>query len=114
MRGGEYTVGNLISDLEQYDEDLPVLLMQQPSWPFEYSIDGLVSREEMDENSDPPRHKYEPRGEAPADEDEEIPCVNCGENQYATNHEISEEPNCVFVLEGTQLRYGSKEAWYGR
>lgn len=109
------TVGSLIEELQQYDEDMPVLLMQQPSWPFEYSLDGVVSRSEIDANHENgPRHEYEPSGEAPKDEDDEIPCLHCGGTQDESQHEVSKEEDCVFLLEGTQLRYGTKEAWYGR
>jgi len=80
------TVGELIEYLEQYDRDAQVLLMEQPGWPFEYSINGVVSREEII-NQEP-------------DEDR----AELGDG---------EEINDVFLLEGTQLRYGSKKAWDG-
>jgi len=80
------TVGELIELLEQYDRDAQVLLMEQPSWPFEYSIRGVVSREEI-VNQEP-------------DEDR----AELGDG---------EEINDVFILEGTQLRYGTKKAWDG-
>ena len=80
------TVGELIEYLEQYDRDAQVLLMEQPGWPFEYSINGVVSREEII-NQEP-------------DEDR----AELGDG---------EEINDVFILEGTQLRYGSKKAWDG-
>ena len=32
------TVGELIAELEQYDEDATVRFAEQPSWPFKYSI----------------------------------------------------------------------------
>jgi len=80
------TVGELIEYLEQYDRDAQVLLMEQPRWPFEYSINGVVSREEII-NQEP---------------DEDLAELGDGE-----------EINDVFILEGTQLRYGSKKAWDG-
>ena len=80
------TVGELIELLEQYDRDAQVLLMEQPGWPFEYSINGVVSREEII-NQEP---------------DEDLAELGDGE-----------EINDVFILEGTQLRYGSKKAWDG-
>jgi Glu-tRNA(Gln) amidotransferase subunit E-like FAD-binding protein len=80
------TVGELIEYLEQYDRDAQVLLMEQPGWPFEYSINGVVSREEII-NQEP-------------DEDR----AELGDG---------EEINDVFILEGTQLRYGTKKAWDG-
>ena len=81
------TVRELIEYLEQFDEDAQVLIMEQPSWPFEYSIDGVITREELIE-----RRKEEDDGTA-----EEL---GDGMNK-----------NDVFLVEGTQLRYGDKNAW---
>lgn len=78
------TVQDLIDQLIEYRDvlggDTEVRTMQQPSWPFEYSIEGLVSTDEM-------------RSEDDDDEDD------------------SEAETKVFILEGTQLCYGSKSAW---
>ena len=82
------TVGELIELLEQYDRDANVLIMEQPNWPFEYAIEGVISREEVMDMS---------REE---DGDDVIP-------------RDGEEKSDVFILEGTQLRYGSKDAWNG-
>jgi hypothetical protein len=35
------TVGELIAELEQYHEDTPVRIAEQPSYPFEHSIGGV-------------------------------------------------------------------------
>jgi len=82
------TVDELIERLTEYRDvlggDTEVRSMQQPSWPFEYSIDGLVSTEEMREGCDD--------DEGDGDDD-------------------SEAETKVFILEGTQLCYGSKSAW---
>lgn len=80
------TVGELIEYLEQYDRDAQVLLMEQPGWPFEYSINGVVSREEI---------------------------INQETDEDRAELGDGEEINDVFLLEGTQLRYGSKKAWDG-
>ena len=82
------TVGELIDLLEQYDRDAQVLLMTQKSWPFENAIEGVISREEVME-----RNREE-------DGEDVIP-------------REGEEKSDVFILEGTQLRYGSKNAWDG-
>lgn len=34
------TVGDLLDLLDGLDEDMPVFLAQQPSYPFEYELDG--------------------------------------------------------------------------
>ena len=36
------TVGELIHELKYMDEDATVRFASQPSWPFEYSISGVV------------------------------------------------------------------------
>ena len=36
------TVGELIQELKYMDEDATVRFASQPSWPFEYSINGVV------------------------------------------------------------------------
>ena len=36
------TVGELIQELKYMDEDATVRFASQPSWPFEYSIHGVV------------------------------------------------------------------------
>ena len=36
------TVGELIEELKYVNEDCEVRFASQPSWPFEYSINGVV------------------------------------------------------------------------
>lgn len=40
-------VSELIELLEEQDPDPEVLVMSQPNWPFELSIAGVTTREEM-------------------------------------------------------------------
>lgn len=75
------TVSELISLLEDCDPDAQVLLLMQPNYPFEYSVSGVVAREDVDE-------------------EEEDQC-----------RERGTRGNDVFILEGRQLRYGSGAAW---
>jgi hypothetical protein len=84
-------VSELIELLEEQDPDAEVLVMMQQNWPFECSLAGVTTREEMlradrDEDGD-------------GDEDEE-PRLERGTAK-----------NDVFLVEGEQLRYGSKTAW---
>lgn len=74
-------VRELIEELEQYDDDTEVRLMSQPSWPFEYGIEGVTERDAFQGDDD--------------DEDDAA-------------------DNSVFLLEGRQLCYGSKNAWSDR
>jgi len=75
-------VRELIEELQCLDQEAEVLIAEQPNWPFEYSIDGVVTREMAMMYSD---------------EDE----------QLSPNTSMSD----VFLLEGTQLRYASKRLW---
>ncbi|MGO8992056.1 MAG: hypothetical protein ACLQVI_01920 [Polyangiaceae bacterium] len=92
-------VRELIAMLEECEENAEVYIMSQPHWPFEHSVQGLVSRGEMSER----------------DEDEEMD----GEGEPAegpprdrwTAAEGELPRSDVFLVEGSQLRYGSKAAW---
>ena len=80
------TINELISHLEEYREymggDAEVRMMTQAAWPFEYDIAGVVSGEEI--NSDP---------------------LDEGDDNDV------EDDNIVYIVEGQQLKYGSKRAW---
>ena len=76
-------VSELIELLEEQDPDAEVLVMSQPNWPFELSLAGVTNRDE----------------DVDGDEDEE-PRLERGTAK-----------NDVFLVEGEQLRYGSKTAW---
>lgn len=78
------TVARLIEVLSEYPEDAVVHIMTQESWPFENTIAGVVSREEF------------------LDHDEELDEMDIKEGRKTTD---------VFLLEGSQLRYGRKDAW---
>ena len=75
-------VSELIEILENEDPDATVLLAQQPSWPFEYDVRGVVARHEFDEEDDACRGPDDDR-----------------------------RANDVFIVEGSQLRYGNRDAW---
>ena len=81
------TVSELMNLLEDCDPDAEVLFMSQPNYPFENSIMGVAVRSEIS-------------GEDDDDEDEAPPSPEDGTR-----------PNDVFLLEGQQLRYGSRDAW---
>lgn len=84
-------VSELIELLEDQDPNAEVLIMTQENWPFENAIKGIAVRDEMlradhdeDGDEDPEEEAHLERGTA---------------------------RNDVFIVEGTQLRYGSKTAW---
>lgn len=78
-------VNELIDRLQEYADnengDAEVRLMTQCNWPFEYDIAGLTSRREVTE--------AESEGE----------------------RECQPDNDCLFIVEGRQLCYGSKAAW---
>ncbi len=85
-------IHELIERLEKLREvhgpDCEVRLMTQPTWPFETAIGGIVSSEEI--------HRADAERCRPF---------------YAIDDDDDAPPEVVFILEGTQLGYGSKSAW---
>ena len=77
---------DLIERLKEYEDlygpDCEVRLQTQPSWPFETSIAGVVTAEEVQQN------------DREDDDDDDDSC-----------------PEIIYILEGMQLGYGSKTAW---
>lgn len=82
-------VKELIDILEEQDPDAEVLIMSQQNWPFENGVYGVTVRSEMDGDDE--------------DEDEDGADTAAARDGRATND--------VFIVEGSQLRYGSKTAW---
>lgn len=80
------TISELIELLQEQQrhvgEDVEVRIMEQPNWPFEHDVEGVISRSEINQRKDP------------ADDDPE-----------------DNEPETVFITEGRQLCYGNKDAW---
>ncbi|MDX2023261.1 MAG: hypothetical protein SF187_23710 [Deltaproteobacteria bacterium] len=88
-------VKELIEILEDQDPNAEVLTISQKSWPFEYEVAGVTARREVR------RAEREENGE----EDD---------NDAADAEEDRRErtaPTDVLIVEGKQLRYGSKAAW---
>ena len=86
------TIDDLIEYLEHYrDEiggDAEVRLMTQPNWPLEYTICGLASQDEMDEQI----------------EDD-------GEEEEASEETADDDEPVLYIVEGRQVGYGSKRTW---
>ena len=83
-------VSELIELLQDQDPDAEVMIMSQESWPFENAVAGVAVREEFVDDDD----------EDCEDDEREEPC-----------YEKGTAANDVFLVEGQQLRYGSKAAW---
>ena len=79
------TIDEMIERLEEYREQLggeaEVRLMTQQHWPFENSIHGLASGEEINDQDD-------------EDDDQDVA-----------------DDAIVYIVEGGQICYGSKRAW---
>ena len=76
-------VARLIQLLEMYEPDAEVIIMTQPSYPFENSLMGVTSRDELFTDAD------------------------CDDDKIPESMDSSD----VIILTGDQLRYGTKRAW---
>ena len=90
-------VSELIELSEEQDPDAEVLVMSQPNWPFELGLAGVTTREEM------------LRAERDEDDDDDD-----DDDKQEPRLERGTAKNDVFLVEGEQLRYGSKTAWTSR
>ena len=79
------TVRELKTLLDQFEDNQEVRLMTQPSWPFENAIDDVVDGSDLVEDEQDV-------------EDIEDPTAG----QY---------DGIVYITEGDQLGYGSRDAW---
>jgi hypothetical protein len=86
-------VKTLIEILQECDPDADVYIMGQESWPFENAIHGVAVREDFVDYA----------------ESDEEPASASGDRWAA--RETNLPSNDVFIVEGNQTRYGSKEAW---
>jgi hypothetical protein len=108
------TVSELIEQLidacDGEPENTEVRLMTQPSWPFEWSIAGVSGYE------NPTCETCDGIGKVESDLDGETEkCQDCegkGDEPRGKDFDGDASPTgVVFVLEGSQLRYGDKNAW---
>jgi hypothetical protein len=86
-------VRELIAILSEKDPDARVFVMMEQRYPFECRLAGVAVREDFDDRDD--------------DEDEG-PQEAADTGQWDSPRE---RRNDVFLLEGGQIRYGSKGAW---
>jgi hypothetical protein len=87
-KGKTMTINQLIERLEEYRDsiggDAEVRLMNQQNWPFENTIAGVCSSEEINDAAD----EDDPEDDGDVDDDA-----------------------ILYIVEGQQLGYGSKRAW---
>lgn len=80
----------LMAILSELDDDAEVYLMMQQKWPFECSLAGVAVRKDFTDSGD--------------EED-------CSVDAPSGATRGGERANDIFLVEGAQLRYGSKAAW---
>ena len=76
------TVGQLKEILEDLPEDANVLIVDQESWPWEYTVNNVTQRSELGDDGDGFDH--------------ETPAM---------------QPTDVLITTGKQIRMGSRDAW---
>jgi hypothetical protein len=95
---------DLIDRLEELAQDHPdaeIRLMTQSQWPMEYTILGTATKGDMNDESDRQEaERLRERGVELDDEDE------VGPRKGAVTG-----PEIIYLVEGSQLGYGSKAAW---
>ena len=86
-------VNELIEILQEMNPEAEVLVMSQQSWPFENTLAGVCQRQDLVDEGE----LDESAGE------------DCLRNTVQDTPELPASD--VFLVEGRQLRYGSKCAW---
>jgi len=95
------TVNELLELLQDCDGEAEVRIMSQEGWPFENAISGIAVRGDFPgEECDYDHRITEPH--------EEGCSAGAGEDG---EYEDGLAGNDVFIVEGEQERYGSKDAW---
>ncbi len=93
---------DLITRLEELAQDHPdaeVRLMTQSAWPFEYNICGVATTSDIDEEDTlAARERAMERGHDFDDEDGPL-------------KDPEAKPEIIYLVEGSQLGYGSRSAW---
>jgi len=104
-------VRDLIERLEDEDPNAEVRMMCQQQWPFEYSIYGICSSSQLveeDEEMTEDELEEEDTGRGLGEDD---PLIKRGLQDRHPGTGITEKPECVFLVEGSQLSYGNRAAW---
>jgi hypothetical protein len=108
----------LIELLEDLDPNTEVRFMSQPSYPFEYSIAGTwtpeppmasITCDECDGLAEYDRERDEYHHLNDTLDANHEPVADVNEGHSFTPHGNPE--NVVYLLEGSQLAYGTKDAW---
>ncbi len=95
-------VSQLRDLLDGIDDDTEVRLMSQPAWPFEYSIIGTWQPEPLVDACD---ECGQPDEAHDSDSDHNM------ENPETFEPANTDPENVIYLVEGSQLGYGSKAAF---
>lgn len=90
-----------LEELAQAHPDAEVRLMTQSAWPLEYALLGIATKDDMDEESD--RQEAERLRERGVELDDE--------EEVGPRKDANPGPEVIYLVEGSQLGYGSKTAW---
>ena len=96
----------LIEILEDLDPETEIRYMSQPSWPFEYSIGRTLYVPEDGHHFTPVTDDDDPDMDADG-------CRDCGGDEPDHDTFVPEggAERVAYLLEGSQLGYGTKNAW---
>ena len=93
---------DLIARLEELAQDHPdaeVRLMTQSAWPFQNSILGVTTSSDIaEEDAEAARESAMERG-------------HDFDDAYGPLKDPEANPEIIYLVEGSQLGYGSKSAW---
>lgn len=118
-----HTVGELIQELQQLPEEMPIMAQFQPSWPLREYIGGIWvddGKDEEEESCDQclrlalgePQY-LEAEGEA-HDAGWFSKCYNCGSMTEVQEPQPKKDEVAYIVLSGSpydESPYGNKRAW---
>jgi hypothetical protein len=108
------TIAELMRELENYDPDTEVRLMEQPSWPFEYEVSHIWAPSMPGDGDETTCVECEETLRfhdglwAHRDLDEHDPQVD--ESLWPEFRPAGADAAVVYLVEGSQLAYGTKEA----
>lgn len=97
-------INDLIAKLEELAQDHPdaeVRLLTQSQWPFQNALLGITTQSAIaDEEDQQEAERLRERGVELEDDDEVGP-----------RRDANSGPEIIYLVEGSQLGYGSKAAW---
>ena len=98
------SIGELKNLIDHLDDDVTVRTMTQYAWPFENNIENGILASDIEEREHDGEPEYDPET---GNEIEQPTSYEPKKGQYE-----SEGPKeCFYLVEGSQIGYGTKAAW---